>query len=43
MEDDVLRFDISVYNFKRMDFVDSLTDLSHDEGYPRLGERLRFF
>lgn len=43
VEDDVLRLDVSVYDPERVDFVDSLADLSHDEGDPGLGQRLSLF
>lgn len=41
MEDDVLRFDVSMYDPERMDLIDGIAHLLHDEGYPCLRQRLR--
>lgn len=42
MENDVLRLDIPMYDPKRMDLIDCIADLLHNEGYPCLRQGLRF-
>ena len=43
MENYIFWFYVSVNYFKRVDLVNSITYLTHDEGYSCLWERLRFF
>lgn len=40
MHHDVLRLDVSVNDTQRVDLIDCVADLLHDEGDARLGQRL---